>query len=737
MNLIGKGTSLALAVTLLTSSQIAFGGSAYAQGGESKTPSEKKFALLIGINDYMPKTAPGDSDRNDLNGCIKDIEDVSTLLQTKYGFKKENVLLIKNTDATREAIDQAFHKHLVANAEKYPDGTFFLQYSGHGASDIPDYDGDDSDNKDECIVPSDLDPIIDDEIGRWTDELTKITKGKGGNVTFVFDCCHSGSISRSVGLTYRRLSVKDLVLDKLKQRETKRGPATVKSVGTKMLPPSDDYVSISACSSAQEEPETAESDVLLRNGVLTRTLTELLESSDDEVSYRELRDRLYSRISKQYGISPQVVGNLDKVFLTGATVKTDTTIPVVSVNGQRVKIRAGAPAGANQEAIIAFYAANDRKQSKVIAQGSVVKSSGTTAVVQIPDSVRADTLKDSKAVIVTPGLGSQPIIVGFDKSIKSTEEADSIKKFQDKLKALLGHKKDDSIDLLEASSEKELYVKKGWDTALVSDTYEKFAAAARFTETSCPKATDIVYFLASSTGQPLYQFYVRPDDPDAVDKVVAALQKRAKQQALIALTNSTKSAINNALEIKASLVTKSRPDPDADGFVIAEETAPLTKTGESSTSLQPGQWYVLEVKNVSGKDIYLNTLIVTNSGRVVPAGSNDPVANGKSTTIGPLQVKLPEGIDAFKFIVTEQPADFSFAKQDAIKRDAGKRLKTGLETALFGGFNRTRDVELPPPAPPPDAWGVDLFEIAVSAKKDSATATQGVSGESKSESSVE
>lgn len=693
------------------------------------TTHGEKFALLIGIDDYVPKkTSKNDSNGADLNGCVKDVKDVRHLLETKFGFKKECIREVLDTDATRDNIDQAFHQHLVENAKKHPDGTFVFHFSGHGATDVPDYSGDEIDDKDECIVPSDLDPIVDDEIADWSKELANVTKGKG-NITFIFDCCHSGSITRDTGLTYRRLSVKELALDKLKKRTESRSGNQKKSSGNRLLPPSDDYVAISACTSKEQEPETTESDRSKRNGVLTRTLTELLEKADTNLSYRDLRDRLASRITRQYNITPQVYGNLERLIFSGSLAKFDSSIPVTELKGRRVRINAGRAMGIRTGAVVAFYRSADvTTRRNAVAQGTVVESSGTTSVVELKGTFKPDELTDARAVLVTPFVGSDPLVVGFVKGNKSTRDGAKLEGFRESIMSQLAKsEKKIEVDTVEANSESELNAIQGWDTKLVSDTFANFAKAAKFKETNTqnsnvPKPDDIVYFLASRNSQPLYQFFVLPDDESAVDKVVDALEKRAGQQTLLSLTNEAGSPLNKALCITGYRITKWKPDPDDERQIIVEEREPLDAGEGETAKLKAGDRYELEVKNISGKPLYLNVLVVTNGGRVVPAYyDSDPMAKDKVVKIGPTTARLPEGIDAFKFIVTEQEADFRFVRQGAITRggsttrgDTIKEMKSGLEGLIFAGINRTREVDELPAPPPPDRWGVDRFEIEVS-----------------------
>ena len=107
---------------------------------------------------------------------------------------------------TRDNIERAFET-LIARAAA---GTqVFVVLSGHGVQ-IPlmdtqnplDPENPEPDGMDEVFLPADVGhwgpkglagAIRDDQIGAWLDALRQ----KGADVWIIFDCCHSGSMSRT------------------------------------------------------------------------------------------------------------------------------------------------------------------------------------------------------------------------------------------------------------------------------------------------------------------------------------------------------------------------------------------------------------------------------------------------------------------------------------------------------------------------------------------------------------
>ncbi|MBN1570584.1 MAG: caspase family protein [Acidobacteria bacterium] len=156
---------------------------------------------MIGINDYRSSLIP------DLRGAINDIEFISQMLSTKYGFLDKNIRKIIDKDATRQGILSALDK---LEKESGPEDVIYLHYSGHG-SQVEDLNNDESDHLDETIVPhdgrtDDIADITDDELG------TILTRFQSPNIIVLLDSCHAGTATRSIALSTRSIP-KDTRLD--------------------------------------------------------------------------------------------------------------------------------------------------------------------------------------------------------------------------------------------------------------------------------------------------------------------------------------------------------------------------------------------------------------------------------------------------------------------------------------------------------------------------------------------
>ncbi|XGV95427.1 MAG: caspase family protein [Leptolyngbya sp. BL-A-14] len=84
-------------------------------------PTQRKLALLIGINQY--RSVP-------LYGCVTDVELQRELLTHRFGFQPSDILTLTDQQATREAIATAFVDHLVEQAR--PGDVVVFHFSGYG-----------------------------------------------------------------------------------------------------------------------------------------------------------------------------------------------------------------------------------------------------------------------------------------------------------------------------------------------------------------------------------------------------------------------------------------------------------------------------------------------------------------------------------------------------------------------------------------------------------------------------
>jgi hypothetical protein len=150
-----------------------------------------KRALLIGIDRY-PHLDP----RYQLHGCVNDVRLMAGILRDAYGFPEANIIMLTDEQATQQGIRVAVETLIGAVTQGH---VVVIEYSGHGSRVKDGPEADEPSGMDSTIVPHDsgrppypVRDITDDEIHLWLSRLTQRTP----NITLIFDCCYSGTISR-------------------------------------------------------------------------------------------------------------------------------------------------------------------------------------------------------------------------------------------------------------------------------------------------------------------------------------------------------------------------------------------------------------------------------------------------------------------------------------------------------------------------------------------------------------
>jgi metacaspase-1 len=255
-----------------------------------------KRALLIGINKYQ---IPG----ADLRGCVNDVRSVAATLTEFYGFKKADVTILTDAGATKKAMQTGI-KDLVKGGRK--GDVLVLHYSGHG-SNLPDDDGDEADNRDEILCPTDLDwkdPLRDDWLRKTFDGLRS-----GVNLTVIMDCCHSGTNTRAIlppdaPVKERYLpSPQDLLAvesgrslqGKVKGtlRRSGRGKREKRDIVKADLP----ELLITGCRDTQTSADAYIDGSY--TGALTYALVDAMRQTAGKLTYRELHDRATRTLNKK------------------------------------------------------------------------------------------------------------------------------------------------------------------------------------------------------------------------------------------------------------------------------------------------------------------------------------------------------------------------------------------------------------------------------------------------------
>lgn len=241
--------------------------------------NSNKKALLIGIN-YT-------GTRNELYGCVNDAICIQNRIK-QNGFN--SIKMLTNTQATKSAILREF-KNLLVNSKS---GDFLLFfYSGHGSYTL-DKNGDEKTRYDQCIVPSDLNLILDDDL------KTIIQANLKAGVTLfgMFDSCFSGSV----------LDLRYQYMDSLNYEKFTENNNQLETLGNAFM--------ISGCNDYQTSADALINNV--NNGAMTWSLLESIKQKPN-CTWRELVKSMRDLLKKsKYSQIPQ--------FSSGTFMNIDTPI---------------------------------------------------------------------------------------------------------------------------------------------------------------------------------------------------------------------------------------------------------------------------------------------------------------------------------------------------------------------------------------------------------------------------
>jgi hypothetical protein len=270
----------------------------------------KKRALLIGINRYK---IPG----ADLRGCVNDVKNMQQVLTKFYGFNARDIAVLTDYKATTKGIERSI-RQLISKARA--GDVLLLHYSGHG-SNVPDDNGDEADQRDEILCPTDLDwknPLRDDWLRTTFDKMPK-----GVSLTVIMDCCHSGTNTRAIvppdaPVKERYLpSPWDLVAAESgrrlrgKFRGQLRASSRARRKSKDVVHADIPELLITGC----RDTQTSADAYIARsyNGALTYNLVSALKAAKGKISYRELHQKTQALLKKgKFDQVPQLEGRQSK-----------------------------------------------------------------------------------------------------------------------------------------------------------------------------------------------------------------------------------------------------------------------------------------------------------------------------------------------------------------------------------------------------------------------------------------
>lgn len=343
------------------------------------------YALLIGIDCYLPNSLPGGYCYKSLGGCVRDTKHVEAFLISRMGLKPEKILKLTsscgNGSRPKEPQEQwPTYENIIAkfkevHAAAQVGDQVYIHYSGHGGRTTTAYkDLKGSDGLDEALVPNDIGNsearyVRDVELAYLLKEMVD----NGLLVTVVLDSCHSGGATRGVGKGMpRTMSPDGYGFDKT-PRPTSSDVASYNELvaawrglygHTRAAKPASGwmaepkgYTLLAAC----RANEYAYEDYFNGNeksGALTYWLIDSLRSSGGSISYKMIHERILARI-RSWAVeqTPQLQGEGDRAVFGSERISPHYAILVMQVDKdrKRIALNAGESHGLRVGDLLAVY----------------------------------------------------------------------------------------------------------------------------------------------------------------------------------------------------------------------------------------------------------------------------------------------------------------------------------------------------------------------------------------------
>lgn len=420
-----------------------------------------RHALLVGCTKYPLSKIRA------LSGPANDIKLMRALLTKRFGIAEKNVTqLLGWPDDPKQrptcANIVAGLKDLVAKAG--PGTQIVILLAGHGMqAPIPEGQGPldpknfEPDGMDEYFLPADAEPLDertiknglkDDEMGTYL----RAMRDKGAAVWVVFDCCHSGTMTRSAHVREVPRSVKpaDLgisekavqdairraqaALKKARMGEVSRaGPSSLETGPVSEATGGKGIGSLVAFYAAQpfEEtfetlrPDDAEDRPEHYYGLLSTAIVKVLTNTTGPLSYNDLGRKVLAFYAAERGArapTPFIEGDVKNAVLGTKPLSLDLDIVLRGKKG-KLSLNVGLLRGVTQGSILSVHPPAGEKGKELLGYVTVTRSTPLEAEV-IPcagpgeedkkPAVQPEALPDlARCKLVTQDLGDMRLKVAL------------------------------------------------------------------------------------------------------------------------------------------------------------------------------------------------------------------------------------------------------------------------------------------------------------------------------------
>ena len=657
-----------------------------------------KWALLIGVDRYF-HVRP-------LSGCVNDVQVMRQVLTGSFAFPEDHITLLADEQATREGILTAM-KELVARVGK--DDIVVFHYSGHG-SQMTDREGDEADGLDETILPSDTgrDPhpnrdISDDEIYLWLKDLT----AKTSSVTLIFDCCHSGTITRDAFGGEMRWIEADL------RRPDQLPPSPIPPEAQALLGASRDlgpsgwlplgerYVLVAGCSSEERSYEMEE-PAGVRHGALTYFLIQELLKAEPGTTYRDLFEIAAPLVSSRFpNQHPQLEGARDLEVFGVRRIEPMAFVPVRERQGDRVVLGAGGACGLREGSQWTIFPGG----TKAVPPGQ--EPLGVVSITSVRAVTSEGTLTQESAAGVV-AAGARAVELSRAVEARLPVQVVTPSRRDEDVQSLL--------DMLDRSpllrpAERDEYAK-----ARVYLLPPRTSSGRQGAAPMLGALAEETWAMVGENGELMMPAH-RRSEPGVVSTLLENLEKAARYRLLLDL-RSEASVLTDKVEVELLRWTGSWLEQPERG----PDDRPLFFEGDN---------LAFKISNRSEQALFVYVLDLGLTGRIQQtypvAGAKEGLGPGRTIEVGTRagderSLNIPqefpfaaapygsevEGFETLKVFVTTQETDFLPYIQSGM-REWGpgparpvRSLKDLLAISFGGGGYR--DVSMPSQGSPPEDW---------------------------------
>ena len=595
----------------------------------AQTPEPRKRALLVGVSNY---TRPGMKNPYlNLKG-EKDVDKVREVLIDRFGFAPADITVLNSKEATKAGIERAFRKRLIAPTQ--PGDIVYFHFAGHG-SRVKDRNGDEAmDHYDETLVPSDYisksdqsREILDDEISTW---LRDLSERKPSNTTLVFDCCHSGTVTRG-RLRTRGVAANPSPTDVSNQQgmfDSETTPAHV--------------VAISACRNDQNAFEFESSDDKGPAGLLTLALTQAFGDCDPSTTYGDLMDRIETFILRQTREqSPQMEGDPELPVLGSTAIPTESHFDVRFDSNKQPYVTAGLIHGSTIGSEFTLYPAGTKQfeSAKPLCKAVVHEATLTRSYLKVigDPALPPETIESSRALMTATQYGDNRLRLNLEGIPETDLVASQVRAFPLVQAIVAGNEAWDlRLSAVQARGGKSTYLVERMDGTRMGQTSSVAGVESFVKQEVCGR---MLRTLANQDPTGRIEVEVRP----------VPVQVRLNSQKQVA-------------EVIGPL--------------------PVTRGPSGRILMKPGDHYVLEVRNMGEALAHVTVLNIQSDGVIAPMYPlpKIPEVNYRNNTVEPsgewkqlgadlvgsgqmrrfvFLVEESTGLETIKVIATAEPLDFS------------------------------------------------------------------------------